>query len=455
MSLPLPYSVFFFFHDALQEPKNDHLNTRKVNILFIIWYLRHPSQLDHIQVYMNEEIIARNVSELVLGTYLFPHKHLLPDFTDKQINQFINARPKLGEFSVLSGIVYWHGENITNMKLVCLTTGVKCVPDNKLQNSNGKIIHDMHAEILSMRAFSWYIMDEIEKVKGGETSDLVKIDSLGGYRLEDEVKIALYVSELPCGDCSLDEMIRLDPLPWTEIPSETLRGRSSYTQVGIVRTKPGRKDSPLASSKSCSDKLAIVTMKGLLKGVIADLLTNDKVLLEYIVLPRNKVLENISSLERCFERRVNVGEGDFYHKFKILKCPNDITVRYNDLLGEKNLGVLSIDRAKKRKACDLSIVCIPPSKIIEVINGGVKNGNNLKNVLKTGRGSSFMCRYSMYQKRIQLDRNHDAFKTYFDWKRRDGNVKYNEEVRRAKKSVGSWGETIKDNFALEIHLKTT
>lgn len=401
---------------------------------------------------MNDRAIAQNVSELVLGTYALPYKKLAKHLTDKQIKQLINARPNNDEFSVLSGIVYWHGEELSSMKLACLTTGVKCVPDIKLQNFCGKLVHDLHAEVLSIRSFSWYIMEEIEKLENQEASDLVEFDNLGKYRLKSDIRIALYISEVPCGDCSLEELSQLDPVPWKEGPesSNALRGRSSYTQVGKVRTKPGRKDSPISLSKSCGDKLTTVSMKGLLKGIVADLINNSHVLLDYIILPAEKAQKNSASLERCFNERIDFTAVEFYHRFKILNCSDDIVAKYNKLLEANKSGALGIDREKKKRACDLSLVCIPESKVIEVINDGVKNGNSIKTVLKNGRGYSILCRYSMFQKRIQLDKSCNTYKSYLDWKKRASNAEYTEKVLRAKKSLGTWGDSTFDDFTLGV-----
>ena len=69
-----------------------------------------------------------------------------------------------------------------------------------------------------------------------------------------------------------------DPTPWasptlpllppgptsTIPPPQLLRGRGYFSHLGSLRTKPGRPDSPLALSKSCSDKLSSRTFLSLL-----------------------------------------------------------------------------------------------------------------------------------------------------------------------------------------------
>ena len=72
-----------------------------------------------------------------------------------------------------------------------------------------------------------------------------------------------------------------DPTPWahpapppqlplnspsssTIPPPQLLRGRGYFSHLGSLRTKPGRSDSPLTLSKSCSDKLSSRTYLSLL-----------------------------------------------------------------------------------------------------------------------------------------------------------------------------------------------
>lgn len=153
--------------------------------------------------------------------------------------------------------------------LVCasLATGMKCLPRSKLPLANGVVLHDWHAEILAIRAFNRFLIDDCADLaaKGLRCSDWLARRSdeelteheFQPYDIKDGVGIHMYCSEAPCGDASMElvMMEQEDDTPWP-VPSPIrfpgnesevleLRGRSHFSELGAVRRKPG--ELPLTS----------------------------------------------------------------------------------------------------------------------------------------------------------------------------------------------------------------
>ncbi|GMF66209.1 unnamed protein product [[Candida] boidinii] len=165
------------------------------------------------------------------------------------------------------------------IKPITITTGVKSLPTEIIENkSNGKLIHDMHAEILSIRLFNYILLEECIELKKGfiSKSDLIEFDDHDDqngenerkFKIKNGIKFALYISEIPCGDASIDNIREQssDKQNWEDVnyieskdgnnesvgdtkiaTSGVIRGRENFSIVGKVRTKPGRKDSKLSN----------------------------------------------------------------------------------------------------------------------------------------------------------------------------------------------------------------
>ena len=95
------------------------------------------------------------------------------------------------------------------------------------------------------------------------------------FAFRDNVTFHLFTTEAPCGDASMDLLIKSMPpggeVPWpmdpkglTDATGPKLLGRGYFSQLGAVRRKPSRGDAEATMSKSCSDKLAVKQFTGLL-----------------------------------------------------------------------------------------------------------------------------------------------------------------------------------------------
>lgn len=242
------------------------------------------------------------------------------------ISQFKKLPPKakplirsdgIPEWTTLAGVVVETRDS--PLHCVTLATGVKSTPDGRLDEAQGKVLHDMHAEVLCLRGFNKFVLSECLKLSEGTSQYLEKVpkssvqDGPYRYRGVADLKIYLYVSEAPCGDCSLSNVAEMsekkanqngsqleewdDPLtPIT--PKGPLRGRDHFFHTGFVRTKPGRRDSPVTMSKSCSDKLALKQFTSILLGATASIVSPEKFYISKLVVPESELSE--SAFSRAF-----------------------------------------------------------------------------------------------------------------------------------------------------------
>lgn len=139
---------------------------------------------------------------------------------------------------------------------------MKCLPTSKVPLANGVVLHDWHAEVLALRAFNRYLIDECASLVSADcaSSDLIRLRDEADmtenhpqpFALQDGIEIYLYCSEAPCGDASMELTMQAqaDATPWDLPPKTTgtpdddskqepLRGRGYFSELGIVRRKPG------------------------------------------------------------------------------------------------------------------------------------------------------------------------------------------------------------------------
>ncbi|CUS24225.1 LAQU0S14e03004g1_1 [Lachancea quebecensis] len=216
------------------------------------------------------------------------------------------------------------------LRLVSLATGVKASPNNELKRSKGRILHDCHAEILALRGFNTVLLKQIHLLKdpmSQQVPDLISHsrDFPGRYRLKEEFSFALYISRAPCGDASMGSLCDEGSISFTDNDrcqyidannKTILRGRSNYAKKGYVRTKPGRKDSKLTLSKSCTDKLCSKQVLSILNSLTWDLL-EAPVFLKCIVVPQFP-REAEADFDRAFDTRIK--DCISTEKLQILSC---------------------------------------------------------------------------------------------------------------------------------------
>ena len=85
---------------------------------------------------------------------------------------------------------------------------MKCLPRNKLAQAQGIVLHDWHAEILAIRSFNRFLLEECYTLAAysGSSSDYLHIRSaeerteshFQPFALNDGISLHMYCSEAPC-----------------------------------------------------------------------------------------------------------------------------------------------------------------------------------------------------------------------------------------------------------------
>lgn len=202
---------------------------------------------------------------------------------------------------------------------------MKCLPMSKLQSAKGRVLHDWHAEVLVIRAFNHFVLQECKAIiiDGKESRYLRRsisssdatTEAPGGkhpFCWKEDVTLHMYCSEAPCGDASMELTMsaQQDASPWesplpphlmpekASTPELALLGRACFDQLGVVRRKPARADAPPTLSKSCSDKLALRQCTSLLSSVTSLLVSPKGIYLTSLVLPESQF--SAAACGRCF-----------------------------------------------------------------------------------------------------------------------------------------------------------
>lgn len=315
------------------------------------------------------------------------------------------------EWTVLAGLVAIEDDEIS---VLTLATGVKAMPDTVRSYSSGWIVHDMHAEILCLRLFNWHLLEEIKAGKSNGSKYLVAHENR--YLLRPNIKLALYISEPPCGDASMSTLVGEAWEPKRKMQkTDIVRGRAHFDKLGIVRTKPGRADSSVTLSKSCSDKLCLRQSTGITNALTSLLV--DPIFLDYLVLRRDKY--NEEDFNRCFCRTGR--------KMEALTYESD-----------------SYEFYKSGTPSPLSLLYHVPTKTVEVLNNGVKNGSYVKNKPPKPSGASIVSNRKMAEKALGLGILLESYQ-----KVKSGNVDREKLKGEVKEKLGNWVQTSLDDFDLK------
>ena len=135
---------------------------------------------------------------------------------------------------------------------------MRCLPATKTSLlASGTVLRDWHAEIVAIRAFNHFLLQEVNSLASSSAyqSSIIRRRECCAvttqpagfqpYTVREDLSIVMYCSEAPCGDASMELVMEAqeDATPWpVVVPSEDcsqcLLGRESFSQLGVVRRKP-------------------------------------------------------------------------------------------------------------------------------------------------------------------------------------------------------------------------
>ncbi|KAI9348173.1 hypothetical protein BDR26DRAFT_915939 [Obelidium mucronatum] len=308
-----------------------------------------------------------------------------------------------GKWTVAAGIA-------VDGKVVAIGTGVKCLSRSAALEGRDKVVADAHAEVLCRRSFIRFLLNQIILALKGESSSLFAHNDANNsdrYPLmlkQPAPTVEMYISHSPCGDASmsclestqteeerveneakrrkyLDGTKDAPSMPANEalLPAEfkrarergqVLRGRDDYNALGVLRTKPGRVDSEMSISMSCSDKIAKWGVVGI-SGALVALFVAEPIYLSTILVGRD--LFDAVGLKRALVDRVQDVQGlpGGYNG------PTDLKIVKSIMEFPYSKSLLE-EKAPKDSAPTPSDVCL-------IWTSGIAKGNGVEILNRTGR----------------------------------------------------------------------
>ncbi|KAH9947307.1 hypothetical protein B0H21DRAFT_692369 [Amylocystis lapponica] len=294
-----------------------------------------------------------------------------------QVTLYISLRfsPPPGQYTVLASFVL---SNADSLKVISLATGSKCLPTSRF-SKEGDALHDSHAEVLARRGALRWFLEEIQQIALSSRSESMWICKRpdGRFYLKDGVRIHFYVTTVPCGDASTrflastqdtEMAILKDSVAHPVLPiNQAARGRDNYSLYGVLRTKPGRADSPPTLCMSCSDKIARWNVLGF-QGALASRLLQPLYLADIVIGEvKSDVQDQVKEdCERAFWKRLTDLDRHLPHGFKL----NRPVIRFTSVPF-----IHSRDSLGATRACNDSLCWLAGStKSPEVLINGLKRG---------------------------------------------------------------------------------
>ena len=291
---------------------------------------------------------------------------------------------------------------------------MRCLPSTKVSLAQGRCLHDWHAEIVALRAFNYYLLQEcdvlasdpslssnfVRRVERAQVFGTTSEHNRHPFVIQDDVKIYMYCSEAPCGDASMELIMAAqdDATPWEKpvyTDSNGLTGRGYFSELGVVRRKPARGDAPQTLSKSCTDKLSLKQCTSTLSCLPSLIIHPGNAYIDTLVLPSSQHVPEAT--DRAFS-----------HAGRMSSLRSSYTAeQWKDGYAFKPFQVIrtSVEFEHSRRAYPEStkttgsnITAMWTPRHLEVLIGGSIQGNKQFSV----RGSSAVSKVKMWKQALAL-----------------------------------------------------
>jgi tRNA-specific adenosine deaminase 1 len=293
---------------------------------------------------------------------------------------------------------------------------MKCLPQNKISQTKGIVLHDWHAEILAIRSFNFFLLQECHAlaISKEATSDYIRLRNpeeisesmFQPFALKDDVDFHMYCSEAPCGDASMEltQAAQENGEPWVVPVQECidpsssltpeLRGRSYFSELGIIRRKPSRPDAPPTLSKSCSDKIALKQCTSLLSSPVSILISPSNAYLKSLILPKSQHSE--TACGRAFSPEGRMKELDGKHwEGGYRYQPIEIQTTGKEFAYSRRQ---ALTPGEKSVPSNIAASWIHGKGGLETIIGGVKQGRKQHDM----KGASRVCKHSIWGQTLEI-----------------------------------------------------
>lgn len=300
------------------------------------------------------------------------------------------------EWVPLAGIVLETSQG--SLTCAALATGMKCLPRDKIQGLNGNVVHDSHAEILALRAFNRFLLDQSALLLSDPAADnfLRTSSTSQPFAIDPSVSIHMYCSEAPCGDASMELTMAQqdDQSPWkptSQSETDDLFGRGYFGTLGVVRRKPARPDAPPTLSKSCSDKLALKQYTSVLSAVSSLFIHPGNAYIHTLVMPQSQMVPEACGRAFGLNGRLSALQNDSSGPYTFRPFVIRPTTR---------------EFAFSRRVSDPTITAVVPSNLASLVSGSKQetliNGTMQGKKYGDPRGASAVSRRSTWSLALRI-----------------------------------------------------